>query len=66
MNSAHQTLLNWLKKETLFGLVANSSSNVWLLHLEECSGWIAAEAVAPSWEAACYDLCQQLRAKNLL
>ena len=66
MNSAHQTLLNWLKKETLFSLVANSSPNTWFLHLEEVSGWIAAEAVATSWESACYDLCQQLRAKNLL
>lgn len=66
MNSAHQTLLNWLKKETLFSLVANSNPNKWFLYLEECSGWIAAEAVATSWEAACYDLCQQLRAKKLL
>jgi len=66
MNSAHQTLLNWLKKETLFSLVANSSPNTWFLSLEECSGWIAAEAVATSYEAACYDLCQQLRIQKLL
>ena len=66
MNSAHQTLLSFLQEEPLFELKAEFGMNGWWFRIESCDAHIWANARKPSWEAACNEICRQLRYKNLL
>lgn len=59
MNSAHNSLLQWLQENPKRQMAAYCHHN-WVIHIT-MNGIGIAFGFGPSYEAACHDLMQQLR-----